>query len=107
MKQIKCNDFEKEVAKTNEMVVLLFTNNWNGSAIILEGALTALQKKWSKTFRFVKISNDDCRKIGKKYTIQNVPSILIFDSGKVIEKISGVPSKNYIDNVLEKLNQTP
>ena len=107
MKQLKCSEFEQEVLRSEKKVVLLFSNDWSGSAIILEGALSALQKKWSQTYRFVKISNDDCREIGNKYTIQNVPTILIFDSGKVVEKISGVPSKQAIENALQKFNRMP
>ncbi|MCF8236180.1 MAG: thioredoxin family protein [Bacteroidales bacterium] len=105
MKQIKCSDFEKEVSQTDEMVLLLFTNDWSGSAIILEGALSALQKKWRRVFHCIKISNDDCREIGKRFNVKNVPTILIFDSGKVVEKISGVPSKQTIENVLQDLNE--
>ena len=103
MKKIKCSDFEKEVIENEKKVVVLFTNDWNGSAIILGGALSSLQKRWGKTFHFVELSKDDCREIGEKYNIQNVPTILIFDSGKVIDKITGVPSKNTIENVLRIL----
>ena len=105
MKQLKCSEFEKEVIANKKKVVVLFTNDWSGSAIILEGALSAVQKEWSQTFRFVKISNDDCQEIGKKLNVQNVPTILIFDSGKVVEKICGVPSKQTIENVLQKLSK--
>lgn len=107
MKQIKCSDFEKEVIENEKKVIVLFTNDWSGSAIILGGSLSALQKKWCKTFHFVELSNDECYEIGEKYTVQNVPTILIFDSGKVIEKISGVPSKNTIESVLQNLDTMP
>ena len=107
MKQIRCSDFEKEVIKNEKKVIVLFTNDWNGSAIILEGSLSALQKKWNKTFHFVAVPTDECLQIGKKYTIQNVPTILIFDNGNVVEKISGVPSKNTIENVLQNLHTMP
>ena len=107
MKQIKCSDFEQEVIENEKKVIVLFTNNWSGSAIILGGSLSALQKKWSKTYHFIELSKDECQEIGEKYTIQNVPTILIFDSGKVVEKISGVPSKNTIENVLKNLDAMP
>ncbi|MCF8360843.1 MAG: thioredoxin family protein [Prolixibacteraceae bacterium] len=107
MKQLKCSEFEQQVVCNEKKVVLLFTNDWSGSAIILEGALSALQKKWSQSYRFIKISNDDCMEIGGKYNIQNIPTILIFDKGKVIDKIGGVQSKHTIENVLEKLNKMP
>ncbi|MCF8363828.1 MAG: thioredoxin family protein [Prolixibacteraceae bacterium] len=107
MKQLQCSEFVQEVIESEKKVVLLFINDWNGSAIILEGALSALQKKWGKTYQFVKISNDDCMEVGGKYNIQNIPTILIFDKGKVIEKISGVPSKKTIENVLDNLYKMP
>jgi len=107
MKQIKCSDFETEVIENEKKVIVLFTNDWSGSAIILGGSLSVLQKKWSKAFQFVELSKDECQEIGEKYNIQNVPTILIFNSGKVVEKISGVPSKNTIENILQNLNSMP
>ena len=106
MKKIKCSDFEKEVIENEKKVVVLFTNNCNGSVIILGDSLSSLQKKWSQTFHFVELSNDECRRIGEKYIVQNVPTILIFDSGKVVDKISGLPSKKNIENVLQNINKT-
>jgi len=32
---------------------------------------------------------------------------MIFDGGNVVGKISEVPSKNYIENVLQNLNNMP
>jgi thioredoxin-like negative regulator of GroEL len=107
MKQIKCSDFEKEVIENEKKVVVLFTIDWSGSAIILGGSLSALQKKWSKAFHFIELSNDECQGIGEKYNVHNVPIILIFDSGKVVEKLSGVPSKKTIENILQNLNNVP
>lgn len=86
---------------------MLFTNDWSGSAIILGGSLSSLQKMWSKTFHFFELIKDECHGIGEKYNVQNVPTILIFEGGKVVEKISGVPSKNTIENVLQNLNKMP
>ena len=102
MIQIKCSDFEKEVIEAEKMVVVLFTNEWNGSAIIVEGALDELQKKWSNKFHFVQLSKDQCQKIGDDYKVHFTPTILIFKKGKVIEEITGVKSKNTIENILQE-----
>ena len=102
MKQIQCSDFEKEVIETEKLVVVLFTNEWNGSAIIVEGALDELQERWSEKYHFVQISKDECEKIGKQYQVRFTPSILIFKNGKVIEQITGVKSKNTIENILQE-----
>jgi len=101
MKQILCRNLEKEVIESEKMVVVLFTNDRSGSAIILEGALSSLQQKWNHKYRFMKVSNDDCHEIGNKYTVHNVPAILIFNKGNLVEQINGVPSKRAIENVLQ------
>lgn len=102
MKQIQCNDFEKEVIETEKIVVVLFTNEWNGSAIIVEGALDELQKTWGEKFHFIQLSNDQCEKIGNQYKVRFTPTILIFKNGEVIEEITGVKSKNTIENILQE-----
>ena len=102
MKEIKCSDFKDEVIEAEKMVVVLFTNEWNGSAIIVEGTLEELQIKWSGKFHFVEISKDQCQKIGEQYKVRFTPTILIFKNGKVIEEITGVKSKNTIENILQE-----
>ena len=103
MIQIKCSDFEKEVSKAKKMVVVLFTNEWNGSAIIVEGALDELQQRWNEKFQFVEISKDECKKIGEEYKVHFTPTILLFKNGKVVEQITGVKSKNTIENILQQI----
>jgi thioredoxin 1 len=88
-------------------VVVLFTNEWNGSAIIVEGALDELQQRWNEKFHFVQISKDECKKIGEQYKVRFTPTILIFKNGEVIEEITGVKSKNTIENILQNLNSMP
>lgn len=107
MKQIKCSDFEKEVIENEKKVIVLFTTDWSGSAIIVEGALDKLQKTWGEKFHFVQLSNDQCEKIGDQYKVRFTPTILIFKNGKVIEEITGVKSKNTIENVLQNLYKMP
>ena len=107
MKQIKCSDFEKEVIENEKKVIVLFTNEWSGSAIIVEGALDELQKKWNNKFQFIKMSKDECQKVGEEYKIRFTPTILIFKNGSVIEEITGVKSRITIENVLENLDSMP
>ena len=107
MKQIQCSDFEKEVIENEKKVIVLFTNEWSGSAIIVEGALDELQKTWGEKFHFIQLSNDQCEKIGNQYNVRFTPTILIFKNGEVIEDITGVKSRNTIENILQNLNSMP
>ncbi len=101
MEKIKCSEFDKTVLKSDVPVVVLFTTEWSGSSIIVSGALNEIKNESNIEAKFIEISHEACEKISGLYGISQIPSILIFKSGEVVEQLNGVPSKNRIINLLK------
>ena len=104
MKKIECKEFEGEVLKNDAQVVVLFSTDWSGSSIIVRGALHELEKKFGDRECFVEIDREECKQICQDYGINKIPTVLFFRDGSVVEQLNGVPSKNEIQEILEKIN---
>ncbi len=103
MKKIECSEFDKTVLKSDVPVVVLFSTEWSGSSIIVSGALNEIKNETGMDYKFIEISNEDCRNISGQYGITRVPSILIFRHGEVVEQLNGVPSKTNILKTLKTI----
>lgn len=102
MKKIKCTEFEKLI-NNQSRVVILFSTDWSGSSIIVKGALHELEKELECNICFFEIDKENCTKICERYGIKNVPTILFFKDGQIVDQLNGVPSKNTIHKILKKI----
>ena len=50
--------------------------------------------------RVIKIDVDNNAQIASRYSVQSVPTIIIFKNGRVVWRQSGVVSKNQLKSVL-------
>jgi len=74
--------------------------------VLLRGALHELEKEFGDQECFVEIDREECKKICQDYGITKVPTVLFFQNGSVLEQLNGVPSKNKIQKILEKINES-
>ena len=100
MKKLKCSEFEERVLQSKKPVVVLFSNEWSGSAIIVEGALKEIEKEYQGRVYFFEMMQSECTGISSSYGIAHVPAILVFKEGEVVEEIKGVPAKSTLRDKL-------
>jgi len=104
MRKVTCEEFEDEIARSTVPVVVLFTNEWCGSAFIVKGALEEIEKSYPDRFNFIEVDEAECEEIASRYGIVNIPQIMVFHESVIVEQIKGVPYKKTIE---DKLNTVP
>ena len=90
VKQIDTNEF-KEVIKKGKIVVDLFAT-WCGPCKMLSPILDDISEEITTT-HFYKVDVDDNEDIAREYNVMSIPTILIFEDGKLINKIVGLRSR--------------
>jgi thioredoxin 1 len=65
---------------------------------ILKEVATELGDK----IRIIKIDVDQNSEIAGKYSVQSVPTLIVFKNGKLVWRQSGVVSKSQLKSVLEQ-----
>lgn len=76
------NDFNKEIM--NKRVLVDFYADWCGPCRMLSEVL-----KNVSTIDILKVDVDKHRDIAQKYGIMSIPTLILFDNGKVIKTHTG------------------
>ncbi|CAI9085703.1 thioredoxin [Candidatus Methylacidiphilum fumarolicum] len=101
IKSITSKEFENEVIKSPQVVVVDFWAEWCGPCHMLSPVLDELAKELDGKTKFVKVNVDQEPNLAYQYSIQSIPTLLIFKGGQIKGKQIGVTSKNQILNKIK------
>lgn len=91
-KIIEEKDFEKEVLKSKEVVLVDFYADWCGPCKMLSPIMDQI----SKEVKVFKVNVDDAINLAKEYEIFSIPCVIAFKDGKEINRNVGLASKEDI-----------
>jgi thioredoxin 1 len=77
-----------------------FYAEWCGPCKLLAPILEEISKQYSN-LKLIKINVDENAEIANKYGVSSLPAILLFKKGEVVERLSGLQSK---ETLTEKIN---
>lgn len=99
VKEIKDTEYEK-IVKENKKVLIDCYANWCGPCKMLSPVIDALAEE-IKDVKFYKVDVDNAEKITSDFDIMSIPTLLIFEDGKLKEKVVGLRSKSELEELLK------
>jgi len=81
-------------------VVVDFHALWCSPCKIQSPILKEVAAELGERVRIIKIDVDNNNEIASRYSVQSVPTIIIFKNGKLVWRQSGVVSKSQLKSVL-------
>lgn len=96
------DNFENEVLKAKKPVLVDFWAVWCGPCQMQEPIIEELAAGLKDKVKIAKLNVDENPKTASQYNVMSIPTLKIFKSGKEIETLVGVQTKETLAAAISK-----
>ena len=100
--EVTDNSFETEVLQSDKPVLVDFWAEWCGPCRMLAPTIEAVAEQYRSSTSVVKLNVDDNPQSAATYGIKGIPTLILFNQGKEVERIVGITGKESIGRLIEK-----
>ena len=98
--EIKEDEFEEKVLRSNKKVLVDFYADWCGPCMMMGPVIDKLSEEIDD-ISFVKINVDDAENVARNYGVMSIPALFIFENGKVVKNSVGLKSIDELKEFIE------
>jgi len=100
-RQIPKTDFKKEVIESSTLALVQFKKEWNGASQIIEPVYNDLADSYNGVVNFFTVDVERENGLDQEYGVRDIPTILFFRKGKIIDHAVGLTPKNILISKIE------
>jgi len=88
---IAVNDqnFEAEVLQSGIPVLVDFWAPWCKPCLALAPTIEAIAQEFGGRLKVVKLNTDDAGEVATKYSVNSIPTLMVFKGGTMVERVLG------------------
>ncbi len=101
VKEFTDQNFEQEVLKSAQPVLVDFWAEWCGPCRMLAPTIDKLANDYAGKLKVGKVDTDANREISIKYGISAIPTVLLFKNGQVAQKFVGLRQERDFKAVID------
>jgi thioredoxin 1 len=90
-------DFEAQVLKATEPVVVDFWAEWCGPCKMIAPALEEIASTLGDKVKILKLNVDESPKTAEKYGIMSIPTLMLFKNGELASRQVGAAPKQKLE----------
>ena len=103
---VTSGNWESEVLKSEKPVFVDFWAEWCGPCRMVGPVVEQIAQTHSDKIKVVKLNVDENQDIAMKYGIQSIPSLMVFNKGKEINRTVGAaPKETYLKFINDSLSK--
>jgi thioredoxin 1 len=100
-RQLSRNEFKKEVIDNPALALVQFKTEWSGACQIISPVYEELAKTYRGQASFYSIDIEKEKGIDNEYGVMEIPTILFFWRGEIIDHVTGLIPKNIMITKIE------
>lgn len=95
--------FSEEVINTDKPVLVDFWAPWCGPCKMVAPVVEDISKEYSDKLKVVKVNVDENAEIAGKYQVVNIPTLMLFKDGDVINTMVGFQPKSILEKAINRM----
>lgn len=103
MSEIKLtkDSFNNEVLNSDKPVLVDFWATWCGPCMMLSPVIEEIAREYEDAIKVGKINVDEEPELSAQFGIESIPTLLLFENGKIVNKMVGFRPKADIEAMLK------
>ena len=101
--EITDSNFEEKVLKSDKPVMVDFWAAWCGPCRMVGPMIHELSEEYEGKAIIGKFDIDSNQQYAAKFGVRNIPTVLVFKDGELVDRKVGVSSKNDYAQAIDKL----
>jgi thioredoxin 1 len=102
--QVTNANWKNEVEESKLPVLVDFWAEWCGPCRMVSPVIDALGKKYQGKIKVVKVNVDENQDLAGKFGIMSIPTIMLFNNGRLIDSAIGAAPADYFEKFLKNNN---
>ena len=94
-------NFESEVLTSQQPVLVDFWAEWCGPCRMLAPVIDSLAEEYKGRVKVGKLDTDSNRNTAMRFSINAIPTVLVFKGGQLVQRIQGLRGKRDFQTILD------
>lgn len=94
-------NFEAEVLKSEQKVLVDFNASWCGPCAMLKPIIEEIAASNDKV-KIVSVDMDEQEELAEKYEVSSIPCLILFEKGEEVKRKIGLMSKKAIEKMIRE-----
>ena len=104
-------NFDDMMEKIDMPVLVDFYAQWCGPCVMMQPILEDVAKRLENEIRVAKVDTERSPKLGSRYQVEALPTLILFNKGEVVEKFIGYRTADELEyevrRALNTINSAP
>ena len=98
--EVNDSNFEEVVLKSDKLVIIDFWAEWCGPCRMVAPIIEEISEEYEGKVLVAKVDVDSNPGISSKLGIRNIPTVMFFKDGEMVDKqVGAVPKSNFVSKI--------